>query len=126
MRNLTALLLSGAAAASLALTSTPPAQARQQDWPLPPSSIVLSHVDGTMSTGFYIEGHRYGIPVAFTLPRIGIIRNQTCGADLTGACDTTWTAFYRTLVAFRDAAAPATSKTPARTAPVVTPVTASS
>lgn len=111
-----------AAAAALIITSTP-AQARQQDWPMPPSSVILSHVEGTMATGWYVAGTRYGIPVYFNLPRIGIIRNQTCATDTTGACDATWTAYYRTLASFRDAelaAHPKTSKTPARTAPVVT------
>lgn len=88
---------------------------------MPPSSIILDHVTGTMSTGFYIEGHRYGIPVAFTLPRIGIIRNVTCAPDTTGACDDRWTSYYRSLAAFRDAEQLAkTGQSPARHASPVT------
>lgn len=111
-----------AAAAAVIATSTP-SQAAGQDWPMPPSSIILEHVAGTMSTGFYLEGHRYGsgIPVAFTLPRIGIIRNVTCATDTTGACDDRWTSYYRSLAAFRDAEQLAkTGRSPARHASPVT------
>lgn len=83
-----------------------PAQA-SQDWPSPPSSIVLTHVEGSMSTGWYIAGTRYHVPVFFTLPRIGLIRNVTCADDETGACEATWLRFYRSLAAFRDAEQPA-------------------
>lgn len=110
-----------AAAAAAVIATTTPSQAASQDWPMPPSSIILDHVTGTMSTGFYIEGHRYGIPVAFTLPRIGIIRNVTCAPDTTGACDDRWTSYYRSLAAFRDAEQLAkTGRSPARHASPVT------
>lgn len=56
-----------------------------------------------MSTGWYVEGTRYGVPVFSTFPRIGVIRNQTCVADTTGACEAAWTRFYRELAQFRDA-----------------------
>ena len=56
-----------------------------------------------MSTGWYIAGARYDVPVFFTLPRIGLIRNVTCGEDTTGTCDASWTRFYRELALFRDA-----------------------
>lgn len=84
------------------LLAAAPAQA-SQDWPSPPSSIVLSHVEGSMSTGWYVEGTRYGVPVFTTFPRIGVIRNQTCATDVTGACEAAWTRFYRELALFRDA-----------------------
>lgn len=92
--------------AALALVVTPvlvgsPASA--QDWVQPPSSIELSHVDGSMAMGWYIEGTRYHVPVFFTLPRIGLIRNVTCADDATGACDAAWLRFYRELAQFRDA-----------------------
>jgi hypothetical protein len=79
-----------------------PAQA-SQDWPSPPSSIVLTHVEGSMSTGWYVAGTRYDLPVFFTLPRIGVIRNVTCATDATGTCEASWTRFYRELALFRDA-----------------------
>jgi len=73
-----------------------------QDWPSPPSSIVLSHVEGSMSTGWYVAGTRYGVPVFTTFPRIGVIRNVTCATDETGACEAAWLRFYRELALFRD------------------------
>ena len=79
-----------------------PAKA-SQDWPSQPSSIVLTHVEGSMSTGWYIADTRYDLPVYFTLPRIGVIRNVTCATDATCVCDASWTRFYRELALFRDA-----------------------
>lgn len=96
--------------ASLALIAAPlvvGSPAAAQDWVQPPSSIELSHVEGSMSTGWYIEGHRYGIPVATTFPRIGLIRHITCSVDETGACEAAWLRFYRGFAAFRDAEQPA-------------------
>ena len=99
--NRLASLVAALALAVGAMLTAAPAQA-SQDWPSPPSSIVLTHVEGSMSTGWYVEGSRYGVPVFTTFPRIGIIRNQVCAVDLSGACEAAWTRFYRDLALFRD------------------------
>lgn len=101
MRKTVALIATTVAVAASLLAATP-AHA-SQDWPSPPSSIVLSHVEGSMSTGWYVEGTRYDIPVFAHFPRIGLIRNVTCATDPSGACEAAWMRFYRELALFRDA-----------------------
>lgn len=101
MRKTLALAVTLVAVVASLLAATP-AHA-SQDWPSPPSSIVLSHVEGSMSTGWYVEGTRYDIQIFAHFPRIGLIRNVTCATDLTGACEAAWMRFYRELALFRDA-----------------------
>lgn len=115
MRKTLALVVTVAAVVASLLAATP-AQA-SQDWPSPPSSIVLTHVEGSMSTGWYIAGTRYDLPVYFTLPRIGVIRNVTCATDATGSCEVSWTRFYRELALFRDAETIAKGHGPVRRLP---------
>lgn len=99
MRKTLALIVALAAVVAVMLTSSP---AQAQTWAQPPTSIELSHVEGSMATGWYVEGHRYGLPIFANFPRIGFIRNVTCAEDETGACEAAWLRFYRELALFRD------------------------
>ena len=72
---------------------------------LPPTGLVLSHVEGSNATGWYVEATRYHIPIFATWPKFSVIKTQTCEGD--AGCISLWRSFYAALTAFRDAEQPA-------------------
>lgn len=72
---------------------------------LPPTGLVLSHVEGSNATGWYVEATRYQIPVFLTFPKLSVVKAQTCDGD--ALCISLWRSFYADLAAFRDAEQPA-------------------
>lgn len=72
---------------------------------LPPTGLVLSHVEGSNPAGWYVEATRYQIPVFLTFPKLSVVKAQTCDGD--ALCISLWRSFYADLAAFRDAEQPA-------------------